>query len=151
MQNESEHLYWNNYWMEFNQDPKSKKQYRGFWNKDRTNWQGLGEIKFSDGSCYQGQTQNKLFNGKGRMNHSNGDIYQGEWKNGKADGFGIFVDTEGSMYEGEWINDLQNGHGVESWNNGKMKYSGDFVEGKKTGKGKFEFEGSTYEGDFVDG
>ena len=27
----------------------------------------------------------------------------------------------------------------------------DFVKGKKTGKGKFECEGSTYTGDFVDG
>jgi len=32
-----------------------------------------------------------------------------------------------------------------------MKYAGDFREGKKTGLGKFEFEGSFYDGEFVDG
>jgi hypothetical protein len=30
-------------------------------------------------------------------------------------------------------------------------YSGDFVDGQKTGKGKFEFDGNMYQGDFVDG
>lgn len=56
------------------------------------------------------------------------------------------------MYEGDWVEDLQHGHGIESWtDNGTMRYEGDFLTGKKTGKGKFEFEGSFYEGDFVDG
>ncbi|MFM7852010.1 MAG: hypothetical protein ACKO96_08840 [Flammeovirgaceae bacterium] len=32
-----------------------------------------------------------------------------------------------------------------------MKYEGDFVKGKKSGKGKFECEGSTFTGDFEDG
>ena len=37
------------------------------------------------------------------------------------------------------------------WNKGQIVYTGDFVDGKKTGKGRFEFDGSHYEGDFVDG
>lgn len=32
-----------------------------------------------------------------------------------------------------------------------MKYTGMFDNGKKTGTGRFEFEGSYYEGDFVEG
>lgn len=85
------------------------------------------------------------------MTHANGDIYQGEWVDGKANGMGVFVDTNGSMYEGMWQDDQQHGYGTESWNYNKIKFTGEFVEGKKTGKGRFEFEGGYYEGDFVDG
>lgn len=85
------------------------------------------------------------------MTHANGDIYQGQWKDGKAHGHGVFCDTKGSLYDGQWENDLQHGKGIELWDYNKIKYDGDFVEGKKTGKGRFEFEGSTYDGDFVEG
>ena len=85
------------------------------------------------------------------MTHQNGDIYQGEWRDGKANGFGVYVDTNGSMYRGEWLNDQYHGNGVETWNYNTIKYEGTFVEAKKTGKGRFEFDGNYYEGDFADG
>lgn len=118
---------------------------------DSSVWEGIGIIQFADGSTYQGMTKNQQFNGKGRMTHANGDIYQGEWVDGKANGMGVFVDTNGSMYEGMWQDDQQHGYGTESWNYNKIKFTGEFIEGKKTGKGRFEFEGGYYEGDFVDG
>ena len=40
---------------------------------------------------------------------------------------------------------------METWNYNTIKYEGDFEEGQKTGKGKFEFNKNYYEGDFVDG
>ena len=45
--------------------------------KDRykPKWEGLGTIRFADGSVYQGQTKNGLMNGRGRIKHENGDIY----------------------------------------------------------------------------
>jgi hypothetical protein len=55
------------------------------------------------------------------------------------------------MYKGEWLNDLYHGKGIESWNYNTIQYEGDFVNGKKTGNGKFEFSGNVYEGDFQDG
>tara|TARA_B110000285_G_C14919470_1_gene511888 strand:- start:135 stop:392 length:258 start_codon:yes stop_codon:yes gene_type:complete len=85
------------------------------------------------------------------MSHSNGDIYQGQWRNGKAQGFGVFLDYDGSMYDGQWKNDLQHGKGKEVWNQGQIVYTGDFLEGKKTGKGMFEFDENRYIGDFYDG
>jgi hypothetical protein len=85
------------------------------------------------------------------MTHANGDIYQGEWKEGKANGFGVYVDQNGSMYQGVWLNDQYNGKGIETWNYGNIRYDGDFVEAKKSGKGRFEFDGNFYEGDFEDG
>ena len=114
-------------------------------------WEGIGIIIFPDGSTYHGQTKHGRFNGKGRMTHANGDIYQGEWKDGKAQGNGLFVDVNGSMYEGEWNDDQQHGQGTESWNFNKIKFIGDFVYGKKTGRGHFVFDGGFYEGDFIDG
>ena len=38
-------------------------------------WEGLGTIKYKDGSVYSGFTFNQLYNGKGRLTHANGDIY----------------------------------------------------------------------------
>lgn len=143
-------LYWNTRTL----DIKNGRTYTGQWTavqKKKEQWTGLGTIKFPDGSKYQGQTKKGLFHGKGRMTHSNGDIYQGEWKDGKASGQGVFIDQQGSMYEGQWKNDQYHGKGTEQWNYNQIVYTGDFVDGQKTGKGKFEFDGNVYEGDFVDG
>jgi len=132
--------------------PKGKT-YVGQWKADKfkSTWEGLGCINFPDGSKYQGVTKSGQFHGKGRMTHSNGDIYQGQWENGKAQGKGVFVDNLGTMYDGEWLNDQYHGQGCEQWNYNKIIYTGQFIEGRKTGKGKFEFDGNVYEGDFVDG
>jgi len=142
---------WNNYYQDYKFGDQ-KVEYKGYWSKERESIIGLGEIKFKDGSVYQGMIGGKQFNGKGRMTRENGDIYQGEYVNGKAHGHGVFTDVEGSVYDGNWVDDKQHGKGTETWNdNGTMKYEGDFVEGAKTGVGKFEYQGSVYEGDFVDG
>lgn len=118
----SKNLVWNNNFIIIDK----KKLYQGQWTKDRYKpvYQGLGTIKFPDGSKYEGQTKNGLFNGKGRMTHANGDIYQGEWKDGKANGFGVYVDQNGSMYKGEWLNDQYHGEGCETWNYMSIKYEG---------------------------
>jgi hypothetical protein len=90
-------------------------------------------------------------NGRGRIKHTNGDIYQGEWKNGMPHGQGVYVDTQGSVYKGQWANDLYDGQGIETWDEGNIKYEGQFKAGKKTGKGRFEFDGNYYDGEFLDG
>jgi len=55
MANDGKTLVWNNYF----QEVEGGREYRGYWNKDRTTWEGIGEIKFKDGSLYQGQVKNK--------------------------------------------------------------------------------------------
>lgn len=55
------------------------------------------------------------------------------------------------MYKGEWLNDVYHGKGCETWNYNSIKYVGDFKEGQKTGKGRFEYDNNSYEGDFVEG
>lgn len=84
------------------------------------------------------------------MTHANGDIYQGQWRDGKANGFGVYVDQQGHMYVGEWLNDQYHGEGCETWNYKQIKYEGNFIEAQKTGKGRFDFDGNYYEGDFVE-
>ena len=67
-------LVWNNYFQKIDQ----YREYKGHWHQEnREVWEGLGVIKFSDGSIYQGFTQDQQLNGVGRMSHANGDIYQG--------------------------------------------------------------------------
>ena len=41
------------------------------------------------------------------------------------------------------------GEGTEIWEEGRMKYTGHYQFGQKTGRGVFEFDGHSYEGDFV--
>jgi hypothetical protein len=81
-------------------------QYKGYWNEEKTEIIGIGEIKFEDGSVYQGETYDKIFHGKGRMSHANGDIFQGHYNMGKANGYGVLQDSEGAMYAGEWKDDI---------------------------------------------
>jgi len=80
---------WNNYFESV--DPKM--EYRGEYSKELKGlWEGIGQIKFKDGSLYSGFIKNKQLNGKGRLVHANNNIYQGEWVNGKANGTGVLID-----------------------------------------------------------
>ena len=105
--------YWNTMEMDIGKDRK----YVGQWKADKykSTWEGLGQIKFPDGSVYQGMTYKGLFHGKGRIKHEDGQIYHGEWKEGKACGQGVFISMDGSMYDGEWLNDQYHGKGTEQW------------------------------------
>lgn len=54
-----------------------------------------------------------------------------------ANGRGTFIDPKGSTYEGDWVNDQQHGFGCETWEQGKIKFEGEYVQGKKNGKGRY--------------
>lgn len=107
----SKKLMWDNYFGNIGED----RQYKGQRQKNQMKiWRGIGTIKYPNGSVYQGQTMDGLYNGKGRLTHSNGDIYQGEWKNGFAHGKGTYAKvSEGVLYDGQYENDLQHGKGIE--------------------------------------
>lgn len=85
---------------------------------------GVGVLTWKDGTCYIGQFVNNKMQGKGRMTQANGDVYQGDWKNNMANGIGCLVNHEGGTSEGEWVDDLQNGFGKQSWEFGKIRFSG---------------------------
>lgn len=98
--NDGKDMVWNNYWTKID----DKREWKGEFKKDnKSDWEGLGYIKYKDGSMYAGLVKDKMRNGKGRMTYANGDIYQGDWVNGKAHGVGVFVDKEDqTIYEGAW-------------------------------------------------
>ena len=113
---------------------------------------GIGVLTFADGSQYTGQFQNGKQSGRGRMTQANGDIYQGEWKNNLANGYGSLMNTQGGTSEGDWLDDRQHGFGKETWEFGKIKFQGQYVNGTKNGKGRYEWsDGSYYDGMFVNG
>jgi hypothetical protein len=63
----------------------------------------------------------------------------------------INAGTEGNRYEGDFVDGKRTGKGTFTWANGN-RYEGDFVDGKLHGKGTFvDVDGNRYEGDFVDG
>lgn len=143
--------YWNTRWV----DIGDGRLYLGQWKKSRhgnsSSWEGLGTIKFRDNSCYRGQTKNGLFHGRGHMTYPDGDIYHGDYVQGKANGTGVLVNSKGTMYDGQWKDDKYHGKGRETFNFNKGFYDGEFVEGQKTGHGKFSMDGITYEGQFAEG
>ena len=90
MEKKDKSFSWNNYFT----DVEGDKKYRGECDKDKKNWEGLGELKMKDGSLYQGFISNRLYNGKGRLTSANGDIFQGNWKDGKIVGKGVFYNKK---------------------------------------------------------
>lgn len=67
-----------------------------------------------------------------------------------ANGQGVFIDNQGSTYEGQWEDDLQHGAGCETWQEGKIKFAGEYVQGRKEGQGRYDWaDGSHFEGTFV--
>ncbi len=60
--------------------------YKGQWNKQTGERDGVGIQLWPDGSKYEGLWKKDKANGKGRMTHANGDVYEGEWKDDKANG-----------------------------------------------------------------
>jgi hypothetical protein len=55
MEKKDKSFSWNNYFT----DVEGDKKYRGEWDKDKKNWEGLGELKMKDGSLYQGFISNR--------------------------------------------------------------------------------------------
>ena len=162
--------------------------------------QGKGKLIFIDGSYYEGNFKDDLFNGKGIF-VKNDSIYKGDFLNGKKHGKGkieiikklnnsnnntfnktnsnininfninnnnpIFNNNnlnnnninnndniiEKKIYEGDWNNDEITGEGIEKIQNenGITIYNGNFIKGKKNGKGKLTLpNGFEYYGDFND-
>ncbi|MFY7728144.1 MAG: MORN repeat-containing protein [Flavobacterium sp.] len=87
--------------------------------------------------------------GIGIYKYKDGSVYDGNWKGGKRHGKGIYKYSDGAVYEGEWKQDKQ--HGTGTFEQGSVKYVGDFVNDRLEGKGTLtnQLDGSIYVGDFV--
>lgn len=106
-------------------------------------------LVWNDGTVYQGELRNGLFNGEGVLKHSAGYQITGEFKDGKVEGQAKY--SSGSLvYEGNWVNSSPDGVGKETCF-GVYEYEGSFSRGKKSGKGILKMVGRCeYEGIFRD-
>lgn len=123
------------------------KIYLGEWKNQMR--EGIGILKWSDGSVYKGNFIENKANGYGKLYHSNNEYYEGMWIEDKALGIGVYGDSKGGIYQGFWQADKQYGYGIETWSNGSC-YEGYYKEGEKEGFGVLAFnDGSIYSGEFA--
>ncbi|TKS68672.1 MORN repeat-containing protein 4 [Collichthys lucidus] len=90
---------------------------------------GLGQLTFSDGTCYTGQFENGLFNGCGVLVFPDGSRYEGEFVQGKFQGAGIFTRFDGMRFEGEFKSGCVDGYGVLAFPDGGPCGGGTIHEG----------------------
>ena len=78
----------------------------------------------------------------------------GEFAKGQVHGRGILSFPEGHYnvkYDGQFVEGKHSGKGTMEWKDGTT-YTGDFAEGQVHGKGILELrDGRTFEGNFVEG
>lgn len=76
-------------------------------------------------------------------------FFLGDWKDNKRHGFGCLVDENGK-YTGQFIENQKYGKGILVYADQQI-YEGDFVKDKRHGKGKqIMISGQKYEGDFFE-
>ena len=81
---------------------------------------GRGVMVYSDGTIYEGEFVDGMWEGKGRLIHAFGDVYEGDWDHNKAHGNGKFTTLDGTVYVGKWKDDKKHGKGVETWADGTV-------------------------------
>ncbi|KAK9540865.1 hypothetical protein VZT92_003286 [Zoarces viviparus] len=95
------------------------EEYHGEWKEGKADpltltrlRHGLGQLTFSDGTCYTGQFENGLFSGCGVLVFPDGSRYEGEFVQGKFQGAGVFARFDGMRFEGEFKSGCVDGYGA---------------------------------------
>lgn len=84
-------------------------------------------IKYMNGTIYDGEYRKNAYNGEGKLIYQNGDEYIGEFKGGKKEGHGTYTWKNGASYVGDWENDKMEGQGAYYYPNNSNAYK---LEGK---------------------
>ena len=104
---------------------------------------GKGKLYYSNGNIkYDGEFVDDKFEGYGKYIEENGRYYIGKWKNNKMHGKGKYLISKGyifsnTLFEGEYLNGIRwNGKGKEYYDNDndKIKFEGEYLDGKRNGK-----------------
>jgi len=112
---------------------------------------GFGQAALSDGSVYNGEFKDGLFNGQGTLTYANGDRYEGQFRDGKFNGHGQLDFAHHRQYVGEFKDGLYDGQGVLIYED-SSRYEGQFEEGRLNGTGVLTYaDGKQYKGKFKDG
>jgi len=127
--------------------------YIGEWIEDRL--EGDGEFRWSDGKRYIGKWyRNQPL--QGSLHYLKGKRYEGHFVSGKRHGQGRIMwpefDEAGRVcYTGNWVDDKKSGFGTMTWKDG-TSYEGFWVKGKREGNGVYTFPaGEYYSGNWVNG
>ena len=81
----------------------------------------LGEVKYSDGNVYDGESYCGEPHGYGEMIYANGNVYEGDWKNGVPSGKGRKTYKDGRAYEGDFVDGKPHGKGKGTAKDGAVK------------------------------
>lgn len=115
------------------------------------NLHGHGVAYLPDGSFYNGEFKDGLFNGNGTLVWNNGVNYVGEFRHGRMHGKGVMQSPGDFTYRGNFANGFFEGQG-DFIRTGGYQYKGEFVHGDYEGQGRFvSDEGYVYEGEFQHG
>ena len=120
---------------------------------------GQGQLRDRNGDVYKGYFANDVFDGSGEYRKKDGTAIIGVFRNGKLEGEGELIQYENGrkkfVYKGAFREGLFDGHGDLKYSENNNHYVGHFKQGKKNGKGRFQYfnpsaEGvDIYEGNFV--
>lgn len=83
---------------------------------------------WTTGSVYRGDWRNNLRHGQGNFQWADGEKYIGAYVNGKREGMGVYLWPSGDKYDGEWKNDRRNGQGTLYDLDGRIVFSGLWVD-----------------------
>jgi hypothetical protein len=116
---------------------------------------GLGVIK-GEGFEYNGSFKIGLMHGNGSFVYNN-ESYDGQFTNGKRNGIGKMIFSNKDEYQGNWVNDVIEGngrlmYGIEydgSKKTYKGYYDGQWLQGKRNGKGIYWDNGYEFNGNWI--
>lgn len=143
---------------------------------ERGQMSGHCTVVYEDGSTYDGDFIEGMYDGQGCLKTLDGCVYNGGWKASRRHGHGVYCTSGGYRYEGEWVdgerhgpgrvvgvdryilegtfshNDLE-GEGMMKYPNKIIAYEGEFFRSKFHGIGElFNPDGSPiYSGEFCHG
>eukprot|EP00811_Abedinium_folium_P034068 NODE_6982_length_1619_cov_7.863941.p1 GENE.NODE_6982_length_1619_cov_7.863941~~NODE_6982_length_1619_cov_7.863941.p1 ORF type:complete len:407 (-),score=80.07 NODE_6982_length_1619_cov_7.863941:214-1434(-) len=110
--------------------------------------QGLGVMRWLDGSIQSGSWHAGSVHGRGRLQRSAGCLYEGEWANGVRHGKGYERYEDKSHYRGTFISGTKHGTGCFTWPSGAC-YTGRFNCGDVQGIGTLAWvDGRVYSGEW---
>lgn len=116
-------------------------------------YSGEGVAHFVGGNVYEGTFVAGRMHGKGKYRWTTGVEYDGDFRDNVISGQGVFRWTNGCIYEGEVANGLRCGHGTLRHEPSGVSYVGNWLNGKKHGQGRMDYDAdgrSFYEGDWHD-
>lgn len=83
-------------------DNQFSSKYEGQWYLNKK--KGKGKAQYPDGSTYEGDFDNDLYDGQGKLHWKHGYKYTGQWKQGRMDGEGKFKHYDGHILQGIFNN-----------------------------------------------